>query len=87
MSRFVMGIADMSILAKQGYIGTADLISPVETEQFSVIAAAYRRLRVYFLGLEHTFRIFNMTTGEVYDLPCLLSYNIDEFIKVLAEWE
>ena len=87
MSRFVMGIADMSILAKQGYIGTADLISPVETEQLSVVAATYRRLRAYFLGLEHTIRIFNMTTGEVYDLPCLLSYDIDEFIKVLRDDE
>lgn len=87
MSRFVMGIADMSILAKQGYIGTADLISPVETEQLSVVAATYRRLRVYFLGLEHTIRIFNMTTGEVYDLPCLLSYDINEFIETLEDEE
>lgn len=84
---YVIGIADMSILAKQGYIGTKDLISPVKTEQLSVVKATYRRLRPYFLGLEHTIRIFNMTTGEVYDLPCLLSYDIDEFIETLEDKE
>ena len=84
---YVIGIADLSILSKQGYIGTQDLISPVKTEQLSVVKATYRRLRPYFLGLEHTIRIFNMTTGEVYDLPCLLSYDIDEFISVLEDDE
>jgi len=84
---YVIGIADLSILSKQGHIGTQDLISPVKTEQLSVVKATYRRLRPYFLGLEHTIRIFNMTTGEVYDLPCLLSYDIDEFISVLEDDE
>lgn len=84
---YVIGIADLSILAKQGYIGTKDLISPVKTEQLSVVKATYRRLRPYFLGLEHVIRIFNTTTGEVYDLPCLLSYDIDEFIEVLEDEE
>ena len=84
---YVIGIADLSILSKQGYIGTNDLIDKVETEQLSVVKATYRRLRPYFLGLEHTIRIFNMTTGEVYDLPCLLSYDIDEFIETLEDEE